>query len=263
MSQSSSTLKKLSFELGGNAPFIVFEDADLQKAVAGAVASKFRSSGQTCVCANRIYVHKDIYSQFVLCTCRSSIKVQGRKWIRPRHYTWSSYSLCAHLTRLPRMSIDATSKGAECVIGGKPLTDLGTNFWAPTVLGNMTTDMQLAHEETFGPVAGIFPFGSEEEVITMANAEPVGLAGYFYSQDVNRCWRVAEALEVGMVGVNTGLISDAAVPFGGGQGKWLWPRRKQSGCRRILCLEICFRWWILTKNSLEYFHCICCFICNN
>jgi len=110
---------------------------------------------------------------------------------------------------------DAVSKGAECIIGGEPLTKLGKNFYAPTVLGNMSVDMQLAHEETFGPVVGIFPFNSEEEVISMANSEPVGLAGYFFSQDVNRCWRVAEALEVGMVGVNTGLISDVAVPFGG------------------------------------------------
>jgi succinate-semialdehyde dehydrogenase / glutarate-semialdehyde dehydrogenase len=214
MSQSSSTLKKLSFELGGNSPFIVFDDADFKKAVTGAIASKFRSSGQTCVCANRIYVQSGIYKDFVAALAEAVSKFKVGNGFGegithgPLIHDKAVKKVASHVT-------DALEHGAECVIGGKPLTDLGSNFYAPTVLSNMTVEMQLAHEETFGPVAGIFPFDTEEEVVRMANSEPVGLAGYFYSEDVTRCWRVAEALEIGMVGVNTGLISDAAVPFGG------------------------------------------------
>jgi succinate-semialdehyde dehydrogenase/glutarate-semialdehyde dehydrogenase len=214
MSQSSSTLKKLSFELGGNAPFIVFDDADVPKAVAGAVASKFRSSGQTCVCANRIFVHKDVYPEFVagLAEAVSKFKV-GNGF--EEGITHGPLIHSRAIDKVTKHIKDALSKGAELKQGGEALGSLGSNFYAPTVLANMSVDMQLAHEETFGPVAGIFPFSTEEEVIGLANDAPVGLAGYFFSKDVNRCYRVAEALEVGMVGVNTGLISDVAVPFGG------------------------------------------------
>jgi succinate-semialdehyde dehydrogenase / glutarate-semialdehyde dehydrogenase len=214
MSQSSSTLKKLSFELGGNAPFIVFDDADVPKAIAGAVASKFRSSGQTCVCANRIYVHKDVYPEFIagLAEAVSKFKV-GNGFDEgtthgPLIHSRAMDKVAAHVK-------DALSKGAELKQGGEALGSLGSTFFAPTVLGSMSVNMQLAHEETFGPVAGIFPFSSEEEVVRLVNDAPVGLAGYFFSRDINRCYRVAEALAVGMVGVNTGLISDVAVPFGG------------------------------------------------
>ncbi|CAZ81843.1 unnamed protein product [Tuber melanosporum] len=186
MQQCSSTLKKLSLELGGNAPFIVFDDADLDKAVAGAIISKFRSSGQTCVCTNRIYVQDAVYSEFQ----RESFKFQ------------------THVE-------DALKKGATVLTGGKGLGHLGPNFYEPTVITNMTSDMRIHREETFGPVAALFRFKSEKEVVNLANEAEVGLAGYFFSSDIARIWRVAEALEVGMVGVNTGLISDAASPFGG------------------------------------------------
>jgi succinate-semialdehyde dehydrogenase/glutarate-semialdehyde dehydrogenase len=215
MKQSSSTLKKLSFELGGNAPFIVFDDApDLDAAVAGAIACKFRSSGQTCVCANRIYVQEGIYDEFAK---RFAAKVGDFK---------VGYGFDDNITHGPVIHDravekvdahvrDAEKKGGKVIIGGKKLPDLGSNFYAPTVITHATNDMALAHEETFGPVAGLFPFKTEKEVVALANDTEVGLAGYFYSRDVGRIYRVAEALEVGMVGVNTGLISDPASPFGG------------------------------------------------
>lgn len=215
MKQSSSTLKKLSFELGGNAPFIVFDDCpDLDAAVAGAIACKFRSSGQTCVCANRIYVQKGIYDEF---TKRFTEKVKGFKvgYGFDDSVTHGPVIHDRAVSKVEAHVQDAQKKGAKVLIGGKKLPDLGSNFYAPTVLSGMTNDMQLASEETFGPVAGLFPFGTEKEVVDMANEADVGLAGYFYSRDIGRIYRVAEALEVGMVGINTGLISDPASPFGG------------------------------------------------
>ena len=214
MSQSSSTLKKLSFELGGNAPFIVFDDADLDTAVAGAIASKFRSSGQTCVCANRIYVQRGIYEEFAK---RFSEKVKTFK-VGGGYDKGVTHGPLIHDRAVSKVSshvADAASKGGKVVVGGQALPDLGPNFYAPTVITEMNMSMQLANEETFGPVAGIFPFTSEKQVVEMANSAEVGLAGYFFSKDIQRVYRVAEALEVGMVGVNTGLISDPAAPFGG------------------------------------------------
>jgi succinate-semialdehyde dehydrogenase/glutarate-semialdehyde dehydrogenase len=214
MSQSSSTLKKLSFELGGNAPFIVFDDADVGAAVQGALLSKFRQSGTTCVCANRIFVQRGIYDEFVAGLVEGVAKFKvGNGFDQgtthgPLIHDRAVKKVQQHVT-------DALDHGAECVIGGEQLSSLGANFYAPTVLKNVTTEMMLTHEETFGPLAGILPFDTEEEVIKIANAESVGLAGYFFSQDITRCYRVAEALEVGMLGVNTGLISDSSVPFGG------------------------------------------------
>ncbi|KAK7544464.1 succinate-semialdehyde dehydrogenase-like protein [Phyllosticta citribraziliensis] len=214
MKQSSATLKKLSFELGGNAPFIVFDDADLDTAVAGAIASKFRSSGQTCVCANRIYVQRGIYEAFAAAFAKKveSFKVGGGYEAGTTHgpliHDRAVSKVESHVT-------DAVKQGATVLIGGQRLPDLGANFFAPTVLRDMTVDMQLAQEETFGPVAGLFSFDTEADVVRLANSTEVGLAGYFFSKDVQRCYRVAEALEVGMVGVNTGLISDPAAPFGG------------------------------------------------
>lgn len=215
MKQSSQTLKKLSMELGGNAPFIVFDDcADLDAAVAGAVASKFRSSGQTCVCANRIYVQRGIYDHFVE---KMADKVRDFK-VGFGFDEGNTHGPLIHERAVSKVEAhikDATDKGAALAIGGQKLPHLGANFYQPTVLTGMTKDMQLAQEETFGPVAGIFAFDTEKEVVDLANQAEVGLAGYFFSRSVDRIWRVAEALEVGMVGVNTGLISDVASPFGG------------------------------------------------
>jgi succinate-semialdehyde dehydrogenase/glutarate-semialdehyde dehydrogenase len=214
MRQSAGTLKKLSFELGGNAPLIVFEDAHLETAVAGAVASKFRGSGQTCVCANRIYVQRGIYDAFVERFAQEVTRFRVGNGFGPG-ITHGPLIHGRAVDKVEQHVKDATSKGATVVQGGDRMFDLGDNFFAPTVLRDMTADMALAVEETFGPVAGLFPFDTEAEVVALANSAPVGLAGYFFSQDVSRCYRVAEALEVGMVGVNTGLVSDAALPFGG------------------------------------------------
>ncbi|KAH7320173.1 succinate-semialdehyde dehydrogenase NADP+ [Stachybotrys elegans] len=214
MKQSSDTLKKLSFELGGNAPFIVFDDADIDAAVAGAIASKFRSSGQTCVCANRIYVQQGIYDEFVE---KFADKVKGFKVGRPFD-EGTTHGPLIHERAVSKVQAhikDAQSKGGKVIVGGQLLPDLGSNFVQPTVIRDMTPDMALASEETFGPVAGLFPFQTEEEVVKLANQAEVGLAGYFFSRDLERVYRVAESLEVGMVGVNTGLISDTASPFGG------------------------------------------------
>ncbi|ODV77379.1 succinate-semialdehyde dehydrogenase NADP+ dependent [Suhomyces tanzawaensis NRRL Y-17324] len=215
MSQSSSTLKKLSFELGGNAPFIVFEDADVDAAITGALISKFRSSGQTCVCANRIFVHESVYDEFT----EKFVKLINEK-------TKLGYGLEEGITHGPvihdrsfakvRSHIDdAISKGAKLLAGGNPRPDLGENFHELTILGDVTSDMLISQEETFGPVAPIIKFSTEEEVIQFANDTDVGLAGYFFSRDVGRIFRVAEDLEVGMIGVNTGAISESALPFGG------------------------------------------------
>ena len=215
MKQSSSTLKKLSFELGGNAPFIVFDDApDLDAAVAGAIACKFRSSGQTCVCANRIYVQEGIYDEFAK---RFADKVKGFK-VGQGFDEGVTHGPVIHeraIQKVQQHVDDAQKKGATVTVGGQKLPDLGSNFYAPTVLTGVTNDMQIASEETFGPVAPLFKFKTEKEVVALANSAPVGLAGYFFSRDVGRIYRVAEAIETGMVGVNTGLISDPASPFGG------------------------------------------------
>ena len=211
MKQSSDTMKKLSFELGGNAPFIVFDDADLDAAVAGAITSKFRSSGQTCVCANRIYVQKGIYDSFAQ---KFTEKVKQFK-VGPGFTEGVTHGPLIHdraITKVESHVRDAESKGAKITTGGQKLSDLGSNFYQPTVLTGMTMDMQIGSDETFGPVAALFPFETEADVIKMANSVDVGLAGYFFSRDVHRIYRIAEALEVGMVGVNTGLISDAAAP---------------------------------------------------
>ena len=214
MRQSSSTIKKLSLELGGNAPFIVFDDADLDAAVAGAVTSKFRSSGQTCVCANRIFVQAGIYDAFA---ARFAEHVR-RFRVGNGFDQGVTHGPLIHARAVAKVDAhvrDARAKGADVVLGGQRIPDLGDNFFQPTVLTGVTTAMAMATEETFGPVAGLFKFETEQEVVKMANASQVGLAGYFFSKDLARVHRVAEHLEVGMVGVNTGLISDPASPFGG------------------------------------------------
>jgi succinate-semialdehyde dehydrogenase/glutarate-semialdehyde dehydrogenase len=209
--QCAPTVKKLSLELGGNAPFIVFDDADLDSAVEGAMVSKYRNAGQTCVCANRLYVQSGVYDAFVekLAARTRSIRVgngfddgvqQG-----PLIDAQAMAKVESHVA-------DAVARGARVVTGGQRQ---GERFFTPTVLADVTADMRCAREETFGPVAPVFRFESEAEVVAAANATEFGLASYFYSRDIGRIFRVAEALEYGMVGINTGLISTCEVPFGG------------------------------------------------
>ncbi|KAH7020812.1 succinate-semialdehyde dehydrogenase [Microdochium trichocladiopsis] len=213
MNQCSSTLKKVSFELGGNAPFIVFEDADLDIALRGLIASKFRISGQTCVCANRILVHRKVYDKFVSMVVDTVEKFEvGDGMAETTTHGPLIHGLA--VAKVDDHVKDAVAKGARVVHGGKRLS-LGTNFFGITVLADMKPGMKICSEETFGPVAAFFPFDNEQEAIDMANDSEVGLAGYFFSKDLSRCWRVAEALEVGMVGVNVGAISDPVAPFGG------------------------------------------------
>jgi succinate-semialdehyde dehydrogenase/glutarate-semialdehyde dehydrogenase len=214
MKQAANTLKKCSFELGGNAPFIVFEDADLDAAVEGAIASKFRSSGQTCMCANRIYVQRGIYEDFVKAFTAQVAKFK----VGPGYEEGVTHGPLIHdraIAKVKEHIDDALKKGGKLVYGGHGISELGSNFFQMTVIKDMTKDMLAAHDETFGPLAPIFPFDTEAEVVALANDVEVGLAGYFYSRDIERCYRVAEAIEVGMVGVNTGLVSDTAMPFGG------------------------------------------------
>ena len=213
MAQCAPTVKKLGLELGGHAPFIVFEDADIDAAVAGAIASKYRNSGQTCVCANRIYVHKKIHDVFVEKFAKA---VQAIKVGNGMESGISQGPLIdqAALEKVERHIADALSKGAKLVTGGKP-SSLGGTFYEPTILDNVSNDMLITYEETFGPVAPIITFESDEEVVRLANNSQYGLASYFYSRDIGRIWKVAEALEYGMVGVNSGIIANEVVPFGG------------------------------------------------
>ncbi|KAI0355516.1 succinic semialdehyde dehydrogenase [Trametes cingulata] len=210
---AATTLKKVSIEAGGNAPFIVFDDADIDAAVEGAIACKFRGTGQTCVCANRIYVQSSVYADFA---SRLAEKVAAFKVGNglDKDTTHGPLIHDRAIEKVQRHVEDALSKGAQLVHGGKRLPGPGS-FFAPTVLSDVPPDALVNQEETFGPLAALTRFETEEEVVRMANDTPVGLAGYFFSRDVGRVWRVAEALEVGMVGTNTGLISQAVIPFGG------------------------------------------------
>jgi succinate-semialdehyde dehydrogenase/glutarate-semialdehyde dehydrogenase len=209
--QCAPTIKKLSLELGGNAPFIVFDDADLDSAVEGAMISKYRNAGQTCVCANRLYVQSGVYDAFVekLTAKAKAIKV-GNGF--EAGVTQGPMIDEQALAKLDRHVADAKAKGATVVTGGQRR---GERYYEPTVLANATSEMLCAREETFGPVAPVFRFQTEAEAIALANATEFGLASYFYSRDIGRIFRVGEALEYGMVGINTGLISTSEVPFGG------------------------------------------------
>ncbi len=211
MQQCAPTIKKMSLELGGNAPFIVFDDADVDSAVEGAMASKYRNAGQTCVCANRLYVQDGIYEAF---TAKLAEKVRSLKVGNGFEAGVQLGPLIDEpaLAKVEAHVADATAKGARVLTGGQRV---GERFFAPTVLADVTSEMLCSREETFGPVAPVFRFKTEEEVIALANATEFGLASYFYSRDIGRIFRVAEALEYGMVGINTGLISVAEVPFGG------------------------------------------------
>jgi succinate-semialdehyde dehydrogenase/glutarate-semialdehyde dehydrogenase len=209
--QCAPTVKKLSLELGGNAPFIVFDDADLESAAEGAAVSKYRNSGQTCVCTNRFYVQDSVYDQFVekLAAKASAIKV-GNGFEAGIHQ--GPMIDDAAIAKVESHVADALAKGAKVVVGG---SRIGERFYTPTVLADVTPEMLCSKEETFGPVAPVFRFKTEAEAIELANATEFGLASYFYSRDIGRIFRVGEALEYGMVGINTGLISTAEVPFGG------------------------------------------------
>jgi succinate-semialdehyde dehydrogenase/glutarate-semialdehyde dehydrogenase len=213
MSQCAGTVKKLSLELGGNAPFIVFDDADVDAAVEGAVAAKYRNTGQTCICANRFLVQDTIYNAFA----EKLSKVVGTLKIGSGFEPGVVQGpLIEHraVEKVERHIQDATSKGARILVGGKRHAR-GGRFFQPTVLTGVTPEMQISQEETFGPVAPISGFDTESEAITLANATEFGLAAYFYGRDISRIWRVAESLEYGLIGVNTGLISTEVAPFGG------------------------------------------------
>ncbi|MEY3194215.1 MAG: hypothetical protein RIQ78_312, partial [Bacteroidota bacterium] len=211
MRQCADTVKKISLELGGNAPFIVFDDADLDAAVEGAIISKYRNAGQTCVCANRLFVQNGVYEQFLekftaaVLKQKVGIGTEQGVNIGPLINTEA-------LEKVKRLVNDATHKGARVITGGGALE--GT-FFQPTILADVETSMDIMHEEIFGPVAPVTRFSTDEEVVTMANDTPYGLAAYFYGRDIGRVFRVAEALEYGMVGVNTGLIATTVAPFGG------------------------------------------------
>ncbi len=213
MSQCSSTVKKLSLELGGNAPFIVFDDADLDAAVEGAMMSKYRNSGQTCVCANRLLVQSGIYDAFAKKLARNVDALQVGEGTR-EGVTQGPLINMAAVEKVEAHISDALAKGARVLTGGAR-HQLGMTFFQPTVLADVTAEMRVAREETFGPVAPLFRFSTEQEAIAMANDTEFGLACYFYSNSLGRVWRVSEALEYGIVGVNTGIISNEISPFGG------------------------------------------------
>ena len=221
MRQSADQIKKTSMELGGNAPFIVFDDADLDAAVEGAMISKYRNNGQTCVCANRIYVQAGVYDAFAEKLAAAVGKMKVGDGFGDGVTTGPLISEDA-VTKVVEHIDDAKSKGAKVLTGGKR-HDLGGTFFEPTILTGVTREMQVAGDETFGPVAPLFKFDTVEDVIEQANDTIFGLASYFYANDLTKVWRVAEALEYGMVGVNTGLISTEVAPFGGvkqsGQGR--------------------------------------------
>jgi len=213
MQQCAPTIKKIGLELGGHAPFIVFDDADLDAAVEGALASKYRNAGQTCVCTNRIYAHESIYDAFVEKLAAGAAKIKVGNGFESGVAQGPLIDGQA-VAKVQEHVSDAVSKGAKVLTGGK-LHALGGQFYEPTVLSNVTADMLVMREETFGPVAAVTRFKTEEEAVAAANNTEFGLASYFYSRDIGRVWRVAEKLEYGMVGINTGIISNEVGPFGG------------------------------------------------
>jgi succinate-semialdehyde dehydrogenase/glutarate-semialdehyde dehydrogenase len=241
MRQCADTLKKLSLELGGNAPFIVFDDADLEAAVEGALQSKYRNTGQTCVCANRILVQEGIHDAFA---ARLAERV-GELRVGPGTEEGTAQGPLineAAVTKVQGHIADAVEKGARLLAGGARHARGGT-FFQPTVLADVSPDMRIAREETFGPVAPLFRFRSEEQALAMANDTEYGLAAYFYTRDLGRAWRVAEALEYGMVGVNSGIISTAVAPFGGVKQSGIGREGSRYGIEEYLeikyvCIEL-------------------------
>ena len=213
MAQCASTVKKVSLELGGNAPFVVFDDADLDAAVEGAMASKYRNAGQTCVCANRLYVQDGVYDTFARKLAEKVAQMKVGNGLEPGVMQGPLIDAKA-IEKVEEHINDALSKGARIVVGGKRHA-LGGTFFEPTVLADVTPAMAVSREETFGPVAPLFRFKTEQELAALANATEYGLAAYFYSRDIGRIWRTAEALEFGIVGINVGIISTEVAPFGG------------------------------------------------
>jgi len=241
MAQSAPTIKKLSLELGGNAPFIVFDDADINAAVEGALASKYRNAGQTCVCSNRIYVQSGIYEAFASRFAERVAALKVGDGQQP-DVTIGPLIDDSAVSKVEEHIADALEKGATLVTGGKRHA-LGGTFFEPTILTGATQQMKVAREETFGPVAPLFRFTTEDEVIAMANDTEFGLAAYFYTENVRRTWRVTEALEYGMVGHNTGLISNEVAPFGGVKQSGLGREGSHHGIDeyleiKYLCSEI-------------------------
>jgi succinate-semialdehyde dehydrogenase/glutarate-semialdehyde dehydrogenase len=239
MAQCSSTVKKLSLELGGNAPFIVFDDADLDAAVEGAVASKYRNTGQTCVCTNRFLVQESVYDAFAE---KLAIAVKALK-VAPGCEPGATQGPLIDDTAVKKVEEhiqDATSKGATVLVGGRHHA-LGGRFFEPTILTGVTPEMAIAREETFGPVAPLFSFKSEADAVALANDTQYGLAAYFYGRDVARVWRVAEALEYGIVGINTGMISTEVAPFGGVKESGLGREGSKYGIDEYLEIKyLCF-----------------------
>jgi succinate-semialdehyde dehydrogenase/glutarate-semialdehyde dehydrogenase len=239
MAQSAPTIKKLALELGGNAPFIVFDDADVDAAVEGVLIAKYRNTGQTCVCANRILVQGGVYQAFAEKLAARVAQLQVGAGSEPGVVQGPLID-GAGLEKVEAHIADAVAKGARVLTGGKRHAR-GGNFFEPTVLSGVTKEMRVAREETFGPVAPLFPFQTEEEAITMANDTEFGLAAYFYSRDVGRCFRVGEALEYGMVGVNTGLISNEVAPFGGVKQSGIGREGSKYGLEEYLEIKyLCF-----------------------
>jgi succinate-semialdehyde dehydrogenase/glutarate-semialdehyde dehydrogenase len=239
MAQCAPTLKKLSLELGGNAPFIVFDDADLEAAVAGAMAAKYRNAGQTCVCANRFLAQSGIYDAFAARLAEESARLKVGNGLEANAEQGPLIDAQAQ-ARVKALVDDALEKGAQALTGGKPhaLCDItGGYFFEPTVLADATSAMRLATEEIFGPVSPLFRFEEEAEAVRLANATEYGLAAYFYTRDLARCVRVGEALEYGMVGVNTGMISSEAAPFGGVKQSGLGREGSRHGLDEYLELK--------------------------
>lgn len=239
MAQCSSTVKKLSLELGGNAPFIVFDDADLDAAVEGAVASKYRNTGQTCVCTNRFLVQESVYDAFA---AKLAIAVKALK-VAPGCEPGATQGPLIDDTAVKKVEEhiqDAISRGATVLVGGRHHA-LGGRFFEPTILTGVTPEMAIAREETFGPVAPLFSFKSEADAVALANDTQYGLAAYFYGRDVARVWRVAEALEYGIVGINTGMISTEVAPFGGVKESGLGREGSKYGIDEYLEIKyLCF-----------------------
>jgi len=213
MKQCADTIKKVSLELGGNAPFLVFDDADIDEAVAGAILSKYRNSGQTCVCANRLLIHEKVYDEFSEKLASAVSTMKTGDGFGPGIELGPLIDDAA-VEKVESHILDAVGKGAKVVAGGSR-HELGGTFFQPTVMTNVKVNMNVANEETFGPVAPLFKFGDDAEAIAMANDTEFGLAAYLYSRDMGRIWRVSEALEYGIVGINTGIISTEVAPFGG------------------------------------------------
>jgi len=239
MKQAAPTIKKISLELGGNAPFIVFDDADLDAAAEGAIVSKYRNAGQTCVCANRFFVHEKVYDAFAQ---KLAVKVRALKVGRGTEtgVTQGPLINADAVAKVEEHLADAKARGAKVAIGGARHA-LGGTFYEPTVLTGVTPDMQIFREETFGPVAPLIAFKDDAEVIELANRSEFGLASYFYSRDIGRIWRVAEALEFGMVGVNTGLITTEVAPFGGMKQSGLGREGSKYGIEEFVEVKyICF-----------------------